>query len=93
MFDFFTRNDERSIPRNDFFSEFGIKVMKIFYSLVVALNPLAVITPPFLQVAIFPLIENSLSDNPQSAYIPDDPPLFIGDPLELKLEPCMGYIM
>ena len=60
-----------------------------------ALNPpLAVIVPPFLQVAIFPLMENSLSDKPQLAYIPDEPPLFIGDPLEpeLELEPCIGYI-
>ena len=62
-----------------------------------ALNPpLAVIVPPFLQVAIFPLMENSLSDKPQSAYIPDEPPLFIGDPLEPELdpelEPHMGYV-
>ena len=69
-----------------------------FDSLVLALNPpLAEIVPPFLQVAIFPLIENSLSDKPQSAYIPDEPPLFIGDPLEPELdpelEPLMGYIM
>ena len=65
---------------------------------MLALNPpLAEIVPPFLQVAIFPLIENSLSDKPQSAYIPDEPPLFIGDPLEPELdpelEPLMGYIM
>ena len=72
--------------------------LQIFDSLVFALNPpLAEIVPPFLQVAIFPLIENSLSDKPQSAYIPDEPPLFIGDPLEPELdpelEPLMGYLI
>ena len=56
-----------------------------------ALNPpFAVIAPPFLHVAIFPLIENSLSDKPQAEYIPDDPPLFIGFPLDPELEPSMG---
>ena len=62
--------------------------MKIFNLLVFALNPpFAVIAPPFLQVASFPLIENSLSDKPQSAYKPDEPPLFIGVPFEPELDP------